>query len=308
MEENTKGYAPEEENDEEDYYYQTDVNKSLRGYKIVIAILAVVLAAISVLYYNINRRQQLQYHELEVVRDSIKNDLTNLISEYDSLQYQNDTISARLVEANELVEQLKYERRLNYNRLRAYEKEVGTLRTVMKRYLRQIDSLNSLNKKLINENVSYRKEISSANLRAERAEEKASELKNKVQQGAILRARDITLVALNAKGNLVSRVSRATTLRVDFTLNANELTTPGNREVYVRITSPDGYILSTEQTPTFEFEGGKLSYSASREVDYQNEDIDVSIFYNGSGFATGTYKVQLYSGGYMMGSTEIALK
>ena len=308
MKQNTKGYAPEEENDEDDYYYQTDVNKSLRGYKIVIAILAVILAAISVLYYNINRRQQLQYHELEVVRDSIKNDLTSLISEYDSLQYQNDTISARLVEANELVEQLKYERRLNYNRLRAYEKEVGTLRTVMKRYLRQIDSLNSLNKKLINENVSYRKEISSANLRAERAEEKASELKNKVQQGAILRARDISLVALNAKGNQVSRVRTATTLRVDFTLNANELTTPGNREVYVRITSPDGYILSTEQTPTFEFEGGKLSYSASREVDYQNEDVDVSIFYNGSGFAAGTYKVQLYSGGYMMGSTEVALR
>ena len=308
MEENTKGYAPEEENDEDDYYYQTDVNKSLRGYKIVIAILAVILAAISVLYYNINRRQQLQYRELEVVRDSIKNDLTNLISEYDSLQYQNDTISARLIEANELVEQLKYERRLNYNRLRAYEKEVGTLRTVMKRYLRQIDSLNNLNKKLINENVSYRKEISSANLRAERAEERASEIKNKVQQGAIVRARDIMLVALNAKGNPVSRVRTATTLRVDFTLNANELATPGNRTVYVRITSPDGYILSTEQTPSFEFEGGKLSYSASREVDYQNEDLDVSVFYNGSGFAAGAYKIQLYSGGYLMGSTEVALR
>ena len=308
MEENTKGYAPEEENDDDDYYYQTDVNKSLRGYKIVIAILAVILAAISVLYYNINRRQQLQYHELEIVRDSIKNDLTQLVSEYDSLQYQNDTIAARLVEANEMIEQLKYERRLNYNRLRAYEKEVGTLRSVMKQYLRQIDSLNHLNKKLINENVSYRKEISSANLRAERAEEKASELKNKVQQGAIVRARDIMLVALNAKGNPVSRVRTAATLRVDFTLNANELATPGNRTVYVRITSPDGYILSTEQTPTFEFEGGKLSYSASREVDYQNEDLDVSIFYNGTGFAAGTYKIQLYSGGYMMGSTEVVLR
>ena len=308
MEENTKGYAPEEENDDDDYYYQTDINKSLRGYKIVIAILAVILAAISVLYYNINRRQQLQYRELEVVRDSIKNDLTKLVSEYDSLQYQNDTIAARLVEANEMIEQLKYERRLNYNRLRAYEKEVGTLRSVMKQYLRQIDSLNHLNKKLINENVSYRKEISSANLRAERAEEKASELKNKVQQGAIVRARDIMLVALSPKGNPVSRVRTAATLRVDFTLNANELATPGNRTVYVRITSPDGYILSTEQTPTFEFEGGKLSYSASREVDYQNEDLDVSIFYNGTGFAAGTYKVQLYSGGYMMGSTEVVLR
>ena len=308
MKENTKGYAPQEENDDDDYYYQTDVNKSLRGYKIVIAILAIILAAISVLYYNINRNQQLQYRELEVVRDSIKNDLTNLISEYDSLQYQNDTIAARLIEANQMVEQLKYERRLNYNRLREYEKEVGTLRSVMKQYLRQIDSLNSLNKKLINENVSYRKEISSANLRAERAEEKASELNNKVKQGAIVRARDIMLVALNSKGNPVSRVKTATTLRVDFTFNANELATPGNRTVYVRITSPDGYILSSEQTPTFEFEGGKLSYSASREVDYQNEDLDVSIFYNGSGFAAGTYKVQIYSAGHLMGSTEVVLR
>ena len=308
MEENTKGYAPEEENDDDDYYYQTDVNKSLRGYKIVIAILAIILAARSVLYYNINRRQQLEYRELEVVRDSIKNDLTNLISEYDSLQYQNDTISARLVEANELVEQLKYERRLNYNRLRAYEKEVGTLRTVMKRYLRQIDSLNSLNKRLITENVSYRREISSATLRAERAEERATELKNKVKQGAVVRAREIALVALNAKDKPVSRVRTATKLCVSFTLNSNELATPGNREVYVRITSPDGYILSTEQTPTFEFEGGKLNYSASREVDYQNEDLEVNIFYNGSGFAAGTYKVQLYSDGYMIGSTELVLR
>ena len=308
MEENTKGYAPEEENDDDDYYYQTDVNKSLRGYKIVIAILAIILAAISVLYYNINRRQQLEYRELEVVRDSTKNDLTNLISEYDSLQYQNDTISARLVEANELVEQLKYERRLNYNRLRAYEKEVGTLRTVMKRYLRQIDSLNSLNKRLITENVSYRREISSATLRAERAEERATELKNKVKQGAVVRAREIALVALNAKDKPVSRVRTATKLCVSFTLNSNELATPGNREVYVRITSPDGYILSTEQTPTFEFEGGKLNYSASREVDYQNEDLEVNIFYNGSGFAAGTYKVQLYSDGYMIGSTELVLR
>lgn len=308
MEENTKGYAPEEENDDDDYYYQTDVNKSLRGYKIVIAILAIILAAISVLYYNINRRQQLEYRELEVVRDSIKNDLTNLISEYDSLQYQNDTISARLVEANELVEQLKYERRLNYNRLRAYEKEVGTLRTVMKRYLRQIDSLNSLNKRLITENVSYRREISSATLRAERAEERATELKNKVKQGAVVRAREIALMALNAKDKPVSRVRTATKLCVSFTLNSNELATPGNREVYVRITSPDGYILSTEQTPTFEFEGGKLNYSASREVDYQNEDLEVNIFYNGSGFAAGTYKVQLYSDGYMIGSTELVLR
>lgn len=58
----------------------------------------------------------------------------------------------------------------------------------MKSYIRQIDSLNTLNKKLINENVTYRKEISSAKLRAEMAEEKAAELDNKVRVGAVIRA------------------------------------------------------------------------------------------------------------------------
>ena len=305
MEERNYGYPPE--NDDYDNY-GTDVGKSLRGYKIVICILAVILAALSVLYYNINRQQQRDYELLSIERDSIQSDLGQLIDEYDNLRYQNDTILANLERANEMMEQLKRERRLNYAKIKEYEKEVGTLRSVMKTYLRQIDSLNSLNKKLIDENVSYRKEISSANLRAELAEEKATELDNKVRQGSILRARDIAVVPLNARGKAVSRVKTAATLRTDFTLAANELTQAGNREIYLRITAPDGYVLSTEDTPVFTFEGGSLNYSASRQVDYENEDIDVSIFYGGSGFTAGTYTVQIYADGYLIGSAEVPLR
>ena len=300
------GYTPE--NDYDDYDYGTDNSKSLRGYKIVICILAVILAALSILYYNINRQQQRDYEMLAVERDSIQSDLSHLIDEYDNLQYQNDTIAARLEQANEIMEQLKRERRLNYAKIKEYEKEVGTLRSVMKNYLRQIDSLNNLNQKLISENVSYRKEISSANLRAEMAEEKATELNNKVRQGSILRARDIRLAPLNKNAKSVTRVKNATTLRTDFTLAANELTDAGNREIFVRVTAPDGYVLSTEDTPVFQFEGGSLNYSASREVDYQNEDLDVSIFYNGSGFTAGTYTIQIYADGYLIGSSEVVLR
>ena len=107
------------------------------------------------------------------------------------------------------------------------------------------------------------------------AEEKAAELDNKVRVGAVIRARDITLAALNANSKPVSRVKNAARLRVDFVLTANELATPGEKTIYVRITSPDGYVLTTEAMPTFDFEGERLSYSAMREVDYQNQDLDV---------------------------------
>ncbi|MBQ4502101.1 MAG: hypothetical protein II986_00315 [Alistipes sp.] len=305
-------YDYDYEDDRYDDYDQSEadaaVKKSIRGYRVVIVLLAVILAGISALYFNINRQQQRDYELLRVDRDSIQSDLSHLITEYDSLKFTNDTIAAKLVEANEMMEQLKRERRWNYAKIKEYEKEVGTLRSVMRNYLKQIDSLNNLNKKLVAENVTYRKEISTARLRADVAEEKASELENRVRQGAVLRARDITMVALNARDNVVSRIKNAVTLRVDFAISSNELAAPGNRKVYMCIKSPDGYLLTSESMPTFEYQGMNVGYSALREVDYQNEDVDVSIYYRGSGFTEGQYTIEIYTDGNLIGSGSVSMR
>ena len=113
---------------------------------------------------------------------------------------------------------------------------------------------------------------------------------------------------MNANDKVISRVKNAAKLRVDFTIGANELAKAGNRPIYLCITSPDGYLLSTDAMPTFVYQGVKKGYSESREVDYQNEDVDVSIFYKGSGFIPGTYKIELYMDGNKVGGTEVAVK
>ena len=298
MEENKQGYDPSEFEDDDYMTPQPDAGKSIRGYRIVIIILSVILVALSALYFSIHRQQMIDNRLLQSDRDSIQNDLGRLMTDFDNLQVTNDSISAGLTierdRADSLMTRLKKERSWNLAKIKQYEKEVGTLRT--------------LNKRLISENVGYRKEISSAKLRAEMAEEKAAELDNKVRVGAVIRARDITLAALNANSKPVSRVKNAARLRVDFVLTANELATPGEKTIYVRITSPDGYVLTTEAMPTFDFEGERLSYSAMREVDYQNQDLDVGIFYNSTGFAAGTYTVQLFCEGRLIGTSQIAMR
>jgi len=287
-------------------------DKSIRGYRVVIILLAVILAALSILYFNIHRQQQADYALLQIDRDSIQSNLSHLMDDFDNLRVSNDSISANLglerERADSLMERLKKERSWNYAKIKQYEKEVGTLQTLMRNYLRQIDSLNTLNKQLISENVGYRKEISTISQRAELAEERATELDNMVKQGSVLKARNIRLTALNAKSKEVSRIKNAARLRTDFMLAANELTTPGDKTVYVRILAPDGYVLSSEGAPSFDFEGERLSYSAQRSIDYQNEDIEVGIFYNGSGFTAGKYTVQLYAEGRLIGSTEIVMR
>ena len=311
MEENRQSYGPSEFEDD-DYGRQPEAEKSIRGYRIVIIILSVILVALSILYFSIHRQQMLDNELLQADRDSIQNDLGRLMNDYDNLRVSNDSISASLsVErerADSLMTRLKKERSWNLAKIKQYEREVGTLRTAMKDYIRQIDSLNTLNQKLISENVSYRKEISSANLRAEMAEEKAAELNNKVKVGSVLRARDIRLEALNDRGKAVSRIKNASRLRVDFVLSANELAMPGNKAIYLRIISPDGYVLTTEAMPSFEYEGERLTYSAMREVDYQNQDLEVGIYFTSSGFAAGTYRMELYTEGRLIGQAQVAMR
>ena len=311
MEENRQGYDPTEFEDD-DYGRQPEAEKSIRGYRIVIIILSVILVALSILYFSIHRQQMLDNELLQADRDSIQNDLGRLMNDYDNLRVSNDSISASLTvereRADSLMTRLKKERSWNLAKIKQYEREVGTLRTAMKDYIRQIDSLNTLNQKLISENVSYRKEISSANLRAEMAEEKAAELDNKVKVGSVLRARDISLSALNDRSKPVSRIKNASRLRVDFVLSANELAMPGNKAIYLRIISPDGYVLTTEAMPSFEFEGERLTYSAMREVDYQNQDLEVGIYFTSSGFAAGTYRMELYTEGRLIGQAQVVMR
>lgn len=311
MEENKWEYDPAEF-DDTPQNNSDNTQKSIFGYRVVIAILAVVLAALSILYFNIHRQQEADYELLSVARDSIESNLSTLIVDFDDLQITNDSISMTIIEerqrADSIINQLKRERSFNYTKLKQYEKEVGTLRTIMKGYLHQIDSLNNLNKKLITENVSYRKKISDQELRAEKAEERAEELNNIVAMGSVLRARDLSMATLNERGNEVTRIKRADRLRVDFVISSNEFASPGNIEIYLRIISPDGFPLSTEALPTFQYEGQTLTYSASRTVDYQNQDLPVSIFYNGAGYIEGNYKIELYASGYLLAKSEVTMR
>ncbi|MBE6213889.1 MAG: hypothetical protein E7131_04320 [Rikenellaceae bacterium] len=297
--------------DEYEYEYEEEQvvdDKAVRGYRIVIIILAVILVALSAVYFKMHQEQKADYALLEEDRTKIQGDLDSLIVSYDGLKTQNDSIAANLEEAKLLVEQLKNERRLNYNKIRAYQKEVGTLRTIMQGYVRQIDSLNTVNKKLTKENISYKKEISTAQLRAEMAEERAAELNDKVRVGSVVRARSISITPLNGKNKEITRVKNAARLRTNFVLGGNELAEPGQRKIYLCITSPEGYILSGPEAATFSFEGEQKVYSASREVDYQNDDLEVGIYFDGSGFTAGTYKVELFVDGKLIGQSEVALR
>jgi cell division protein ZapA (FtsZ GTPase activity inhibitor) len=299
-----------EEEYEDDYTREPSAaGKSLKGYKVVIALMAVILVAVSGLYFYQSRQMR---SEFDIERESLMGDMQALSDDYAGLQTTNDSLNYSIVLERErtdsVMQALAKERNVTRATIRRYEKELGTMRTVMAGYINTIDSLGKLNRRLIDENVGMRREITTERLRADMAEERAADADIKIRQGSKVIARDIRLVLLNRNDREVTRTGRAERIRTDFTLSANNLANPGSRAVYARITGPDGYVLANPQAATFDYEGDPLVYSATREVDYQNGDLPVGVYYSGKDLSAGNYRVEIFMDGLLIGSAETLLR
>lgn len=291
----------------------TKSSKTVSFLSILIIILLVVIAGLSYVYYQ----QKKEAEETEIMllaeKDSLSNNLLNLMNDYKDLETDNDSLNRKLKmeqeRAQKLYTELQNLKRVSYAKIKEYQKELGTLRAIMKNMVREIDSLNTLNQQLIAENIKVKEEAATAKKTVKELEQRTEELNTQVAKGSIVKARNVTAVALNRRGNETSRASRTTKIKTCFTLNENAIAKPGLRYVYMRVVSPDDFVLAKSETDIFDFEGEKIVFSANREVDYQNNDVDMCIFFDSSGeLIKGTYKITLYMDGYMIGYTELVLK
>ena len=271
-------------------------------------ILAVALIFLVVMYFD----QKNNMVEIETVltqeKDSLANELRLMVHGYDTLKTDNDTLMANLQRERERIVQLLSINASNVQLLKKYRAEIGTMREIMKGYIVQIDSLNTLNQQLMAENIGFKQqitEVQNTNVELTKAKE---ELTSKVTVASVIQAKDINAVTLNKKRKETTRIANIDKLRICFTLRENPLATAGEKEVFMRIIRPDSLVITTSPDNLFDFNGDKLVYSASRLVDYMNQDIEMCIFLDNTGdFIEGTYSVELYLENNIIGRTSFAM-
>ncbi len=78
----------------------------------------------------------------------------------------------------------------------------------------------------------------------------------------------------------------------------------------MQIISPSGATLKSRQNNSIETESGTIDYSDKKEIDYQNQAIDLSIYFNlqGEEAIKGNYKVKIYCDGNLIGTDSFVLK
>jgi len=281
-------------------------------YKIVtitLAVVAVILAGV-LIYVWTDRNSMID--DLTIEKDQLTEQMEQLKGDYATLSSTNDSINMELDREREKVEQLldrvKKTEAKNKAKLRQYEKELGTLRSVMRHYVVQIDSLNTLNNQLRAEASQAREEARKSKRQYEQVRETADEYAKQIEKGAQVKGRAVSLEALSAKGKETDRSSRTVKLKVNVTLVENSIAKTGYRMVYVRIKDPDGILMADGQDQIFSVNGEQLIYSEKREVDYQGAEVDLSIYYQTAMFAKGVYTAEVYTEDGLLGSADLLLK
>ena len=283
------------------------------GLKTAIIILGVVAAALAVILVVVWLRNSALVNDLEQEKQELTEQFESLQADYESLSSEYDTINAQLdtsrAEVAELIERIKKTDATNRAKMRQYEKELGTLRSIMKNYIVQIDSLNTLNHKLTADAAAARREAEASKRQNQELTQQVEQLSGKVAAGSVIKARGLTLTAYNGSDKATDRSSRTVRLLTSLSLVENDLAPKGSVRVYIRIKDPDGIILTNSTMRTFTYNGERLVASASREVDYQGKEVDLVIYMNEiSSYSSGTYTVEAYTENNFLGSSELYLR
>ena len=277
---------------------------------LALAAVAVILAGVLayVWYSNhklvgeLNEEKQDLTEQIEALRD----DYATLSSDYDEINAQLDSSRE---EVNQLIERLQKTQASDRAQIRKYEKELGTLRSIMRNYIVQIDSLNTLNKKLTADAAAARRQAEVAEARNEQLNQQVENLNTKVAAGSVIKATGIVIEPYDGSGKVNERSSRVVKMLTSLTLTANDLAPKGPVRVYIRVKDPNGVLLSNGSSRNFTCGGEAMLASASREVDYQGSEVDLSIYLNDiASYEKGIYTVEVYTSQAKLGTAETLLR
>ena len=250
--------------------------------KIIIALAAVAVVLLGVLIYVFVDRNSI-INDLTIEKDDLTAQMVELQNDYANLSTANDTLNAELMLEREkvaqLLERVQKTEATNKAKLLKYERELGTLRSIMRGYIKQIDSLNTLNNELRVAAAEAKKEAKESKNQYENLKTTTEELGKQVELGAIIKGRGMAVVGVNANGKETDRSSRVVKLKACLNLVENSIAPKGPKMVYLRVKGTDGILMTQNPMQMFTVAGEEMIYSASREVDYQGSEVEVCIYF-----------------------------
>ncbi len=290
-----------------------------RTFKIITGVL--ILALLVLFIWTFRQRTQLisLIQEKELEKTDLQKELDSLITEHnktkqaygalsDSLKAKDSVIQANAVEIRNLLG-TKWE----YLKV---SKKLARLQLIAQGYVRQMDSLYTVNQELHAENEKIRQDFRNEQTKSQSLVKDKEELTAKVNNAAILAAYDVTATPLKLKGGdketATDKASRTDRVKVCFTIGENPLVKSGRKNLFICIMRPDKIVVTKTKYDVFTFNGQSLPYSIREDISYEGKSMNLCVKWtkkeNDKPAMKGTYTVTVYTDDKEIGSGTFQLK
>ena len=290
----------------------------MKGNKTLWIILSFLVILIIVAgFFIFNQRQQMQ----DLVAQS-ELDKTELSDEYQdlSLAYEgvrntlrNDSliilIENEQMKVQRLMDELRTVKATNVRRINELKKELSTLRTIMRGYVMQIDSLNTANQKLTQEKDKVTQQYRAATQTIGQLSQEKDELTERVSMASKLDATSISVMGINKKNKSEKKIKKMEQLVINFKISKNITAPVGEKTIFLRIQKPDDDVLVKNRANVFTYENKEINYSSKRLIEYEGEEVPVAIYWPIEEYLSpGTYRADIFADGNLIGSHAFKLE
>lgn len=292
----------------------TKTNKIL-----LITVLVLLVGAIGALVYlNYHQRNEMQelVEIIEIEKEELQEEYENLAIEFDGysqMDIQNDSLQDLLYReqqrVQDLLEELRITKVTNARRISELKKELATVRTVLKDYVRQVDSLNATNARLTEENIIVRAENEQVKTKNTQLTNLNTQLTETVTRAAMLELTDCTCTMLNKNDRKTRMVSQVTKLQFDYTIAKNITCERGLKDLYVRVITPNGVLMNEAENKRFPFESDSIAYSITQQFEYSGEQYVGTVYLPiTEEVEKGFYTIDFFCDGNLIGSYPIQVR
>lgn len=283
---------------------------------LLVAVVVLVLIIAGAVYYIFHQNEQMETmtQTFDLEKEMLADEFNELSLQYEGYKFSvsNDSLVALLsteqAKVQRLMEELRTVKSTNAKEIARLKKELATLRKIMRNYVVQIDSLNRANEQLKVEKNEAVQKYKQATTTAATLKKEKEKLTERVTLASRLDATSISVTPVNSRGKLAKKINKTQQLVVNFKISKNITAPVGEKDIYVRIMKPDDDILVKNRNNVFSFEGKDISYSMKKMIEYEGEEVPVTMYWDVEEFLSpGTYRVDIFADGNLIGQKKFTL-
>ena len=286
-----------------------------KNFKRIIIILVLLLFGLGVYTLILFQESQANQKDLQEQKMAIAQELGDLKGTYDALLKDYQLQDQELIEARSRIAQLLdsvESAKPSMAIIKRYRIEIARLKEERTMLFARADSLIQVTQSLSFKVDSTLVVLDETRLEREGLRQKNDDLERVLEKGSRLQIIDFSsnAVIVRRSGKIVDtkRASRADKIRACFTITPNAVAVPGERNLYLQVINPKNNLIGSRMT--LEQGQERLYYSATTQVDFQQEEVDVCIMVGAQeeDLVSGRYILNIYQDSTRLATTTMLLK